>query len=199
MLTFKFPHDQTEADFDELPAATKVGMLNRALAHIFGNEVASSVVSKVRQTIAENASPARKAESITTDEVKRFRLENAETVKGWADAFQAEKKSAILEGKLGVRIGGGGSAVDPLTRAMHKIALVEVTGLLEAHGMKMPRGDDTIELAGQTVGRGDLIERRLKTNGPAIEREAKAQLAAAARKTKALTEGGGALAEALGL
>lgn len=198
MLTFKFPHDQTEADFDALPDATKAGMLNRALAHIFGNEVASSVVSKVRQHIGDNADPKRKAESVTTDEVKRFRLENAETVKTWADAFQAEKKAAILEGKLGVRVGGGG-AVDPLTRAMHKIALVEVTGLLEAHGMKMPRGEDTIELAGQSVGRGDLIERRLKTNGAAIEREAKAQLAAAARKTKALTEGSGALAEALGL
>lgn len=199
MLNFKMPHDNSEHDFDVLPEPTRQGIISRAMAHIFGNEVASAVVSKIRTTIAETSEPKRKAETVTTDEVKRYRKEKPEQVKTWTDEFQAEKKTAILEGKLGVRTGGGGAAVDPLTRAMHKIAVDEVTELLSAHGLKMPRGEEVIDLAGQKLGRGDLIARRLNTNGANIEKEAKAQLAAAARKAKAIKEGSAGVAEALGL
>lgn len=198
-LEITMPHDNTKIDFDSLPETSRLALVNRGLTHVFGNEVASQVVQKIRSEIAgEN----RKTESVTTDEVKRYRAENGKAIDEWLAKLQADKATAITEGKLGVRAPGSGGVVrDPLQREMRRIAVAQVTEQLKKHGFKMPSGDDVITMnAGKaneyTLSREQLIERRLKAHGEAIERLAKRAIAAKQAEAKVGDE---SLEDALGL
>ena len=195
MLMFKFP-DGTEHDFDALPEASRQGGVQRFINHVFGNEVASQVVGKIKSTLAGSNG---KADSVTTEQVKAYRTANAEAVRTWTLEFQAEKKAAIINGQLGIRASSG-IVIDPLTREMTAIATAELRVLLEKHGLKLPTKDGTILVRGQPKSRADLVSAHMAKNHDRIEREAKAKLAADARKAKAVAEGAGDdLAESLGL
>ena len=210
-LMFK-AHDGSMHDFDALPEASRNGMINRAVAHIFGNEVASQVVGKIRATIAGDNG---KAADVTSEAVSTYRKANPKIISDWTVEFQAEKLAAILAGQLGVRATGTGGGVDPLVKEIRRIAADEFTKVLAGVGLKMPRGENTITLRGQVLDRDACIDRWLAgvdpqgTFGPKgaankdrIEKAAEANLrrdAAAAKKASELNTDADAVAAALGL
>ena len=62
-LMFKWA-DGSEHDFDALPEASKQGLVNRAIAHVAGNEVASQIVAYIRtQIVAGTENKAGDAQS----------------------------------------------------------------------------------------------------------------------------------------
>lgn len=177
--------------------ASIVALINRGVNHVLGNEVASQVTAWKRAECglkADDKSPEAKAA------IAKFTAENKEAIEAKTREYRDAKVADILAGKLGVRTGGGGGAVDPLTREMNRIATAELQVLLEAHGLKLPRGEDTLSMRGKDLTRGDLIAAHLAKHGDKVEKEAKANLAAAARKAKALVaDAGDSLADALGI
>lgn len=193
-IMFKW-FDETEIDFETLPEASRRAIILRGVNH-FNSEASAHVVAKAKQAIAGDN---RKAESVTGPEVKSWRQANPEEASRLATEFFAARKAGLLDGTIGTRAAGGGTSVDPLMKEMLRIAAEEVKTLLEAHSLKMPRGEEVLKLAGQEFDRQALVSRQLERNRAKIEDEAKKVLAAKARKAKALVESGSELATALGL
>jgi hypothetical protein len=218
MLTFKWS-DGSEHDFDSLPEASRQAMVNRAVNHIVGNEVASSVVGFIKSEIATAANI--KPEAVSRDAIKVYRGENGAVIDAKTAEFCSAKLKAVLDGTLGVRAAGSGPRlVDPVAREIRKIAETEIGLILAAHKdaegneLKLPRGDATLTLGDATFTRGDLVDRHLagvdrgglfgpkgEPNEPRIRKAAERIVAAAkAKAEKATTVAASAsLAEALGL
>lgn len=219
MLMFKWT-DGTEHDFDALPTTSRQALVNRAVSHVTGNEVASSVVAWIR---GEIAGTDRKAESVTKDEVQKFRADNGAAIDAKVAEFQAAKLKAIIDGTLGVRAPGSGPRqVDPVAREIRKIAETEVGILLSAvrdestgKPMVLPRGDAVLTLGNVSLDRNGWIERYLggndtlgsfgpkgEPNEPRIRKAAERIVAAAktkAAKAAEVAANSGGVAEALGL
>lgn len=220
MLTFKWS-DGSEHDFDALPEVSRQALVNRAVSHITGNEVASSVVAFIKSEIAGDN---RKVESVTTDEVKAFRAAdgNGEKIKAKTLEFQTAKLKQVLEGTIGVRAAGSGPRmVDPVEREMRKIAETELGIILGKHKddttgkpIVLPRGDAMLTMGPVTLDRAGWISRWLSTNDasgmfgpkgeanePRIRRAAQRVVDAANAKARKAGEvaASASLVEALGL
>jgi hypothetical protein len=203
-------HTGTDHDFDVLPEASRKALIGRAISHVLGNEVASIIVGWIRREVIKGTD--RKADSVTTAEVQTFRADNAEAVKAMTLAAQDAKVKQILEGTLGVHVGGG-SSVDPLTKQMLALARDEIKAVFKKQGWKFPTGEETFKAASVELDAQGWINRWLhestdkliggkgEPNHGRLEREATRLLKAKAAKASAVIEKAddSTLAESLGL
>lgn len=114
--------DVFKATVGEMPVSTVVVAINRGLAALLGNEVASGVTGSIRQAIISGTE--RKATDVSTDEVKKYRAEHPAEVKTWHEAETADVLKAMREGTLTARAGGPRGAQDPIkSMALDLIAL----------------------------------------------------------------------------
>ncbi len=184
----------SEFDFDTIPQASREGILSRCIGH-FRNELASAALGWAKGQVAGEDG---KASAVSSADAAAYRDSHVDEAKTFGDKWMAAKLQAIQDGKLGVRTSSEGSGgVDPLTREMHKIAIADLTAMLEAHGLKMPRGEDKLTLRGVEHSRGSLVSAKLAKDGDAIEKKAKANLAAKAKTVASHKETD--IADALGL
>lgn len=181
-------YGEIQRDPGKLPEATLKALLARGFSHVLGNEVSAKVVARVRSHLA---GAEGKADDVSTDAVKAFRKDNAETVIKWTAEAQADALKSMDEGTLGVR-GPGGPRVDPVTSAMRNFAWEAIKAILKAQNLKVPTGEDTVTLQKGTPNeasytREQLIERRLAhpTYGPKHKHEAERHVAAEAKRKAA--------------
>lgn len=167
-------------DPSKLPEATLKALLQRGFAHVLGNEKSSKVVGQARKHIAGDDG---KTEFVSKEAIQALRLASPELFNGWMATAIADALSAIDDGTLGTRTGGGGVRVDPVTAAMNSIARSEVTTTLKANGLKVPKGEETVEFAnGAKKTMAAMVATRLEKNGERIRKEAEKQVADAARR-----------------
>lgn len=194
---------------EDVPAATQHRMLSSAFAHIMGNEVASTVVARIRKAVAESSPKSadgkeRKPDSVTRDEIEAYRKTEAgaSQIEKWEDELRAAKLAAILDGTLAVRTARAPSR-DPVETASRAIAKAEVMAILKQNGAKFPGKDETVSIGGQEVTGDDLIDRRLTNHGERIGKLAERKVADDKRlrdaTTKATSGESAGLAESLGL
>lgn len=200
-----------EIDETRFPPAITQRLLSRAVAHILGNEVASSVLAWEKRQIAE----ARqiKADAVTDAMLQEFRADPSSVAKTdeKENELRMAKIAAMLDGTLAVRISRGPTR-DPVEAAARAIAKAEVVAVLKHNGAKFPGKDETLSVPGtdangqptSTEVDGDtLIDRRLEKHGDRIRKLADRKVAdeRRLREATAKTVAGeaGGLAESLGL
>lgn len=169
-----------EIDFGALPETSVRALLSRGLTHFLGSEQASKVKAHKDKYLEEH-----KVE-LSDDEVSVVKAD-----------FVAKAIEALRLGTIGQR--AVGITIDPLEKAMEKIAKAQVLDILRANGIKTPKKDEAVKFANGTEKTLDeMIEGRLAKNGEAIEKEAKKVLADAKRKAEALKVADASDSEALG-
>lgn len=203
---FKFEYAGHEIDFATLPVASQIAMARRGLVHFLGNEQAAKVSAKANREadLAAKAFKEANGREATADEALAF-VASDETKQEWKLGFIAEGVKALAEGSVGM--GARGPAVDPVEAEMERIAKRQVTDILKANGIKVPRKDEAVTFNdGSTKTMEDMVEGRLAKNSDAIRKEAekavkdrkRQQDAAKAAAAKA-AEAGAKSAEDLGL
>lgn len=178
-----------------LPAASVTALLARGFSHYLGNEQAAKVVSRIRTELAGEG----KASDVTKDQVQAFRLEHSAKVKEMEAAVAADALKALDEGTIGARTGTSGPRLAPLDKMISRVAREFVTTKLQANGLKVPKGEETLEIGGKAVTMAHLVERQIAANGDVVKKEAERRIADAQRKlAKAKVEGAASL-DSLGL
>lgn len=162
--------DTYEVDDAALPGTVVSRLLNSAFAHIMANEASAHVVGQIRGVIAGKDG---KRNEVSTEQVRAWRANehNAAQIAEWEDSFRKAKVAAMLDGTLAVKVARAPTR-DPVEAIMRQIAKLEVSGVLEANGVKFPKKDSTITLPGGEEVDGDtLIDRRLAhaEHGPRIK------------------------------
>lgn len=174
-----------------LPPVSAEAMIRRGLSHYFGNEQAAKVTALKDKWIGDkDANP--EATPATDEQVSKW---------------LAEARQAAFEKLMAGTVGAGrltGPRIDPIESATLAIAKVEVTNILRAAGVKPPKGEETVSLAGEAFTMAQLIERRLAKEGDRIAKEAAKRVAdqkKKAEKAKAdvASAGENKTADALGL
>lgn len=169
-----------EIDFAQLPEVSIRALLSRGLTHYLGSEQASKVKAHKDKYLEEH-----KVE-LGEDEVAAVKAD-----------FVAKAIDALRAGTIGQR--AVGITIDPLEKAMEKIAKQEVLDILRANGIKVPKKDEAVKFANGTEKTMDeMVAGRLAKNGEAIEKAAKKVLAEAKRKADALRVADASDSEALG-
>lgn len=188
-----------EIDESQFPPAITQRLLTRAVAHILGNEVSSSVLAwEKRQIVGKDGKPDTVNDSMLTT----FRATNVEAIEAKEDELRRAKIQAMLDGTLAVRISRGPTR-DPVEAAARAIAKAEVVAVLKQNGAKFPAKDEVITIGQQEVDGDMLIDRRLANHGERIRKLAERQVADAKRlkdaTAKQVAGEAGGLAESLGL
>lgn len=168
-----------------LPATSVAALLSRGFSHYLGNEQASKVVSRIRTAIATSLStPEREVNQadITKEQVQDFRTSNPELVATFVANVMSEALKALDEGTIGSRATGGGPRLDPIAKMIQRVAREFVTTKLQANGLKVPKGEETIEIGGKAITMAELVTRQIAANADVIEREANKRLNEAKRK-----------------
>jgi len=172
-------------DTATLPVASIDSLLRKGISHFLGNEQASKVTAWVESVTKEkNVAP--------TDEEKAAK--KAEFIKSAIEA--------LVAGTVGTRVSG--PRVEPIEAARNTIARKEVTDILRAANIKVPKGDEAVKFAdGTEKTLAQMIATRLEKFGDRIEKEAQKKLAEDARRVKAASATVAAVesktADALGL
>ena len=173
-------------DESKLSDIFRNALLSRGFAHYLGNEQASKVVSKIRGVLANGG----KASDVTKEQVKAWRDDPANA--SVLEAFEVECENVALaaldNGTIGVHVASGRVSRDPVMAAMNAIARVEITHTLKGAGLKVPKGEETVNLKGKDFTFSQLVERRLEQHGERLRKEAERVVAEAARKAKRLSE-----------
>lgn len=156
---------------DALPHTSILALVRRGLSHYLGNEQASKLTAWKQRD--ENKS--------ATDE----------QVAGHKASLVQAAIEALTAGTVGIRAPRQPS-IDPVEREMERIALREVSAVLKANGLKMPKGEATVTFGtgeGQTMlTQDDLVERRLTKHGDRIRKEAEAEIKRKAREAKKVAD-----------
>ena len=203
---FDFEYAGHKIEFAALPVASQIAMARRGLVHFLGNEQAAKVSARANreQEAAAKAFKEAYGRDATADEALAF-VASDETKQGWKLDFIAEAIKALAEGSVGM--GARGPAVDPIEAEMERIAKRQVTDILKANGIKVPRKDEAVQFAdGSRKTMDEMVEGRLVKNADAIRKEAekavkdrkRQQDAAKAAAAKA-AEAGAKSADDLGL
>lgn len=133
---------EIELDASTLPQSTLDALLQRGFAHVLGNEVSSLVVSGIRKAIISGSD--RKADSVTTDEVKAFRVASAEVVAKLEEDAENAKLADMRDGKLGLPKAGATRAPrDPVQAELAKLTKAEVVTKLAGAGFKLVKDKET--------------------------------------------------------
>lgn len=173
-------------DYSALPAKSIGALLSRGLTHYLGSEQASKV-----KAIKDKHLEEHKVE-LADDEIAAIKAD-----------LVSQAIAKLLDGTIGVR--QAGVQIDPLDIAMAKIAKQEVSDILRANGIKVPKKDEAVQFAdGTSKSMADMVSARLEKNRDAIEKAAKKALAdrqkqANAAKAVADAVGESKTADALGL
>lgn len=198
-------YGEHQVDRAKLPEATVHAIFNRGLVHFLGNEQASKVTNALqRETERLVKEFEAEAKRPATDEEK-------EQFRDMAEGKRAELKASYIEAALKAMnegtIGVGrsrGPAADPIEVEMERFAKAEVKLALQAHGIKVPKGDEAVQFAdGTKLTMDDLVDRWMTKNGDKAKAHAekvlrdKAKKAEQARKNAAAVQGP-KTAEALG-
>lgn len=175
-----------DVNLGEVPASSLLALVARGATHYFGNEQASKVSARKAKFKEENDGV-----EMADDEVEALKSQ-----------LVAEAFDRLMAGFMGQR--AVGVSIDPLEKAMRKIAKDQVLTILRANNIKPPKKDEAVKFADGTEKTLDaMVDTRLENHGEAIEKEARKAIAdaqkrkdaavAAAKEVKAAT------AEALGL
>jgi hypothetical protein len=152
-------------------------MIRRGVSHFLGNEQASKVVgwmeSEAKRRAGEGATAEQIAAAMPTDEEKAAK--KAE--------FVAAAIEALKAGTVGASVRG--PRVEPIEAAKLAIAKAEVTSILRAAGVKVPKADEKVTLGGDQFTVAELVARRLDKFGDRITKEAQKRIDDAAKKEKA--------------
>lgn len=184
-------------DVAKLPEASVMALLSRGFSHFLGNEQASKIVSRIRGHLAGDG----KASDVTKESVNAFRDDpaNQERIAAWEKEVIEAALKALDEGTVGVRTLAG-PRVTPLETAMRRQARDEVSTILKANGLKVPTGENTVELQGEAFTMEQLIDRRLDKHGDRIRKESEKRLADERKKRERLAaEAQGKSPDELGL
>lgn len=165
--------DSIAIDFASLPEASQHALAQRGLTHVLGNEVASRV-----HAWAQAEGQANSDDKAT---VAAWKAANASAITSKTAEVQADFVKALQEGTLGSRVAG--PRLTPLETIMRKAARGEIETILRANGVKVPKGEDTIETADGAFTMAQLIDRRLanEATGAPIRKAAERELAAKAK------------------
>lgn len=151
-------------DSAALPEKSIAALLGRGFSHVFGNEVASQVTSKIKAELGDGHEKA---------DIETFRNEHADMVAGWHADFVAAKVETLVNGTIGERTGSGprGTALDTIKRA---VAWEDVKAKLTAKGLSFPKGKDAkLEFGnGEKLTKGELITRYIAKNDEDVTKEA---------------------------
>lgn len=173
--------DNISVDFGTLPEVSQFALAQRGFTHVLGNEVASRVHAWSQ---AEG-----QANSEDKEAVKAWKLANAAAVDAKTTEVQADFLKSLTDGTLGNRVGG--PRLTPIETIKRRIAWGEIETILRANKIKVPKGDDVIEMNGGSFTKAQLIDRRLanEVTGPVIQKAAEKELAAKARQLAAVEAG----------
>src|SRR5665213_2926780 len=164
----KVTYGTHEIDVDALPEASKAALIRRGISHFLGNEQASKVSAWIESATkeAEGTEPTAEAKAAKKAEFVKSAIE------------------ALVAGTIGTRVSG--PRVEPIEAIRNSIARKEVTDILRAAGIKVPKGDEGVKFADGTVKTlAQMITTRLDKFGDRIEKEAAKKLADDARRVKA--------------
>lgn len=156
------------ADLTKLPVTSLQAMVRRGLSHYFGNEQASKVTAW-KESYAEDHNGTAPNDA----EVATYKLD-----------CQKKALEALLAGTVGVHAPRGPKAT-PVDALVRQLAIREITDVLTAHKLKMPKGEETVELAGKTFTREQLVDRRITAHGERLKKAAEAELKRREREAKA--------------
>jgi hypothetical protein len=152
--------DEAQGTFEALPKdvpeVSLFVLAQRGWTHVFGNEVASAFTAWRKGDEGKAASEAEQ--------------------KAWLTARREAKLAQILEGKLGVRAAGA-PRLSGIEAVMRQIATKRVTARLAKVGMKMPTGENTIEVKGVKFTRDQLVKRMIEANEAEIRADAEVRMA----------------------
>ena len=170
-------------DFDALPEASKKALASRGLTHFLGNEQAAKLTNwaatRVAKAIKElGEAPAKSDVDAATEMATPNDAERATR----KIELVAEALKTLHDGTVGVRVGG--PKADPIESIMSRLASVEVADVLRANKAKMPKGDETVVIGGQSLTKAELIARRIAKHGDRLRKAAQKELADKAKATK---------------
>lgn len=172
---------------------THYAFLLKGARHYFGNELASRVTTKIEKALEDHFNgedgrakwgdigKAQRKEHFTS-----FRDNNTDTLTAWTKEIFEEFAKKADDGDIG--LGSRGASIDPLRRQMEVIARQGVIATLQANKLETPTewkkrtkgdiNDYSVTVGGQVLTMDDMIDRRIANPkfGPAIEKEAKAEL-----------------------
>lgn len=187
-------------DFAGLPEASQKAILSRVAGH-FNNEAASARISWAKKQVGDGAD---------TQAARAYTDSHPDEARAFVDSWFAAKRQAILDGTLGVRVGG--SSVDPFESTVYRIAKREIAAALPKIGQKLPttKADGTntvctfkgVEYVGtegadaiialwlEGEDKSGLYGKKGEANRPRIERAATRELKAKADAAQAKVDGG---------
>lgn len=152
--------DETvSAKIADIPATSLFALSQRGWTHVFGNECASSLTAEKKRR-AEKGEPA-----LTESEENAFLADK-----------RAAKLAAIMNGTMGVRVGG--ARLSPLDRHMRDIARARLVTDATSKGIKLPSGKNTIMVRGKAMTLADLVAARIDRERDDIKAEAERRIAA---------------------
>lgn len=156
-------------DLASLPAKSISALVSRGLSHYFGSEQASRV-KNLKDAYLEEHKTEMAEDEITALKAERFEI----------------AMKALVDGTIGSR--AVGITIDPIEKIKTAIARSQVTDILKANGIKVPKGEEAVEFAdGNKKTMEEMIKTRLEVNGEAIDKEA-AKVLKAKQSAKAAAE-----------
>ena len=117
-----------EIDLAALPAKSISALLSRGLTHYLGSEQASKAKTKKDKYAEENGGT-----EMAEDEVTALK-----------QSLVADAVKALQEGTIGSR--AVGIVIDPLDKVKRQVARASVVANLKANSIKVPKGDEAVEL-----------------------------------------------------
>lgn len=159
------------ADFNKLPEASLVAMLRRGFGHFMGSECASKVTAHFDP---ENLP---EGESDTPEARAAFKAQ-----------VQAEMFSKLEAGTVGISTRG--PTIDPVETIARRLAKAEIIPILKANALAWPKKvEDKVTFPdGRAFTGAELIDRRLKTEGDRLLKDAKKKADEMARAAKKVAE-----------
>ncbi len=163
------------ADYIETPV-TDISSRNLSLLalqgyrHKLGNEVAARITAWKKSDEGKDASD--------------------EAVADKAREFRNEMLDKILNGVLGVRAAAG-PRVTGDEAIKNAVTLETLKVFLKKHNLKLPTGEDTIQVAGKDMNRAQLLEAMYRRDKEKIDREVEHRKSVAASGAEQDLEGFG--------
>lgn len=166
--------DSITVDFTSLPEVSQRALAQRGLTHVLGNEVASRVHSWAQ---AEGQANSEDKAAVTA-----WKAANADKVDAKTAEVRKDMLDALASGTLGER-GSSGPRLSPVETIKRRIARGEITTILQAHKIKVPKGEDKVKMHDGEFTMNELIDRRLAKpeHGERIAKAAEKELAAKAK------------------
>ena len=166
---------------DAIPVNVLHAMAQTTFSHKLGNEVDSKVTARIRgkEYLGSDA---------TKDAVTAWREANKSQVDTWSDTFRTETCNAIVNGTLGLRVGG--PRKDPVDTKFNDLVLKSIHATIKhlpsvLKAFKKGASDAVIDFGGgMTRVKSDMIAARVATHGDTLRKEAEKMVREEARLAK---------------